>query len=93
MADIKIIAIEDLEQFKTELFEQLKELQSSKPHSRWLRSKDVRELLGISDSTLQSLRVSKVIPSYKLGSSWFYKYDEIIAALEAGKINGGASHD
>jgi len=53
----------------------------------WLRSKDVRKMLGISDSTLQTLRVTKVIPCYKLGSSWFYREDEIIAALEAGRTN------
>ena len=51
----------------------------------WLRSKDVRKMLGISDSTLQTLRVTKVIPCYKLGSSWFYREDEIIATLENGK--------
>ena len=84
---IELLMEEDLARFKTELFERLKELHSSEPQSKWLRSKDVRKLLGgISDSTLQSLRVSKSIPSYKLGNSWYYKYDEIIDALEAGKI-------
>jgi len=52
---------------------------------KWLRSKDVREMLGISDSTLQTMRINKTIPAYRLGASWFYRYDEIIAALEANK--------
>lgn len=51
----------------------------------WLRSRDVREMLGISDSTLQTLRISRAIPAYKLGNSWFYREDEIISALEKGK--------
>jgi hypothetical protein len=52
---------------------------------KWLRSKNVRQMLSISDSTLQTMRISGFIPSYKLGSSWFYREDEIIAALESGR--------
>jgi predicted DNA-binding transcriptional regulator AlpA len=52
---------------------------------RWLRSKHVRELLGISDSTLMSLRVKGIIPAYRLGDSWFYKESEILDALEGGR--------
>jgi predicted DNA-binding transcriptional regulator AlpA len=37
----------------------------------WLRSKSVREMLGISDSTLQTMRIKGTIPTYKLGSTWF----------------------
>lgn len=56
-----------------------------KNESKWLRSKDVRKMLGISDSTLQTMRINGSIPSYKLGSSWFYREDEILTALEAGR--------
>jgi len=52
---------------------------------KWLRSKHVREMLGISDSTLQTMRVNGSIPAYRLGASWFYREDEIIAALEKGR--------
>lgn len=52
---------------------------------KWLRSKHVRELLGISDSTLMSLRVKGIIPAYRLGNSWFYREDEILKALEDGR--------
>lgn len=51
---------------------------------KWLRSKHVRSMLGISDSTLQTMRINGTIPAYKLGSSWFYREDEILEALEAG---------
>lgn len=54
---------------------------------KWLRSKDVRQMLRISDSTLQSMRISGAITAYKLGSSWFYREDQIIADLEAGCVN------
>jgi len=44
-------------------------------------------MLSISDSTLQTLRINGAIPAYRLGSSWFYKYDEIMEALENGRSN------
>ncbi|SHJ47703.1 Helix-turn-helix domain-containing protein [Tangfeifania diversioriginum] len=47
----------------------------------WLRSKDVREMLGISDSTLQTMRIKGTIPAYKLGATWFYREDEILETL------------
>ena len=93
MKKLEILSNKDLVQFKDELIEQLKGLQSSQPLSKWLRSKDVRKMLGISDSTLQTMRINGTIPSYKLGTSWFYKHDEIVAALEAGKTGKRGSND
>lgn len=52
----------------------------------WLRSKDVREMLGISDSTLQTMRIKGTIPAYKLGPTWFYREDEILETLMASKV-------
>ena len=55
---------------------------------KWLRSKDVREMLGISDSTLQNMRIKGTIPAYKLDTTWFYREDEIIEALMSNRVNG-----
>jgi excisionase family DNA binding protein len=60
---------------------------------KWLRSRDVREMLGISDSTLQTMRINGTIPAYRLGSSWFYRYDEIINALEASRTSKSTRSD
>lgn len=62
-----------------------KEKKDERP-TRWLRSREVREMLGISDSTLQTLRINGSIPAYRLGSSWFYKEDEIIRSLENNRL-------
>ena len=53
--------------------------------TKWLRSRDVRKMLGISDSTLQTMRINGSIIAYKLGASWFYREDGIISALEASR--------
>lgn len=52
---------------------------------RWLRSKDVRGMLGVSDSTLQTMRINQTIPAYKLGPTWFYREDEILETLLASR--------
>lgn len=70
----------------------LKDNKEDHTTTKWLRSKHVREMLGISDSTLQTLRINGSIPAYRLGSSWFYKEDEITAALEAGKNQRGGEN-
>ena len=85
MAEVILLSKEELDSFKEELISQLKKNQNLESQSSWMRSKNVRKLLGISDSTLQTFRINGTIPSYKLGTSWFYKYDEIVAALESGK--------
>ena len=54
---------------------------------KWLRSKHVREMLAISDSTLQNMRINGAIPAYKLGSTWFYREDEILSILLANRVN------
>ncbi|WP_346856334.1 helix-turn-helix domain-containing protein [uncultured Draconibacterium sp.] len=54
---------------------------------KWLRSKNVREMLGISDSTLQNMRINGTIPAYKLGTTWFYREDEIFMILLANRVN------
>lgn len=61
-----------------------------KENIKWIRSKDVREMLGISDSTLQTMRIKGTIPAYKLGPTWFYREDEIIETLLANKNQNAA---
>jgi hypothetical protein len=51
----------------------------------WLRSSKVRQMLGISDSTLQTMRINRTLPAYKLGATWFYREDEIFESLLAGR--------
>lgn len=71
MATIEFITKEDLKQFRTDLLQDLKEalrkpklLESNK---EWLKSYEVREILKISPSTLQTLRVNGTIPYSKIG--------------------------
>lgn len=83
---------EFLRELRTVLREEIPSLKTVQPI--WMRSSQVREMLNISDSTLQTLRINGTIPAYKLGSTWMYKHDEIVAVLEANStFKEEVSHD
>jgi hypothetical protein len=82
--EIDIVTKKDLQQFKLELLQELKELigKSDKPKTEWLRSSEVRKMLKISPGTLQNLRITGVLRSTKVGGMHYYNYDDIIKVLE-----------
>ena len=86
MEKFVILTKEDLDQFKEELLSEIKKIVDPlSKRTQYLRSADVRKMLNISDSTLQTMRINGIIPAYRLDSTWFYKYEEIIDAIENGK--------
>ena len=85
-----IITSEDLMEFKLELLEDIKQLlqnQNGQPVKKWLKSPEVRELLGISPGTLQNLRINGTLPYTKIGGVLYYDYQEIIEVLEKNRIH------
>jgi len=84
---LQILTKEDLQQFKTELFQELKNIlsgQSNQPR-KWLKSYEVREMLNISPGTLQNMRVQGTISFTKIGGLTFYAYEDIIKLMESKK--------
>lgn len=80
-----IITTEDLMEFKVELLEDIKDLlenQNGHRAKKWIKSKEVRELLGISPGTLQHLRINGTLPFSKIGGVLYYEYHEIMEVLE-----------
>lgn len=85
-----IITTDDLHEFKMELLDGIKQLlanQSGQPNKKWLKSPEVRELLGISPGTLQNLRVNGTLPYTKVGGVLYYDYQEIMQLLEQNRIH------
>ena len=83
----EIITHEDLQKFRLQLLEDLSRMLSDvvqpQLYKEWLRSSEVRKILGISHGTLQNLRINGTLPYRKLGGIMFYKYDDIIKVLES----------
>jgi len=90
MTTLDLITRQDLEQFKTELFAELKKLSiaptEEQTGKKWLKSAEVRKLLQISAGTLQNLRINGTISYTKVGGLLYYKHEDIIKLLEANTI-------
>ncbi len=85
-----IITTEDLRDFKIELLDDIKQLLNNKSGQitkKWLKSPEVRELLGISPGTLQNLRVNGTLPYTKVGGVLYYDYQEIMQVLEKNRVD------
>jgi hypothetical protein len=80
----QLITLGDLEIFKRELLEEIRNLLNARNSSapkKWLRSAEVRKLLGISPATLQNLRVNGLLKYSKVGGTMFYEYDAIVRLM------------
>lgn len=85
MTPLDLITRQDLEQFKIEMFAELKKLiqiPGTASTKRWLKSVDVRKMLSISPGTLQNLRVNGTLSYTKIGGMMFYKVEDVERMLE-----------
>jgi hypothetical protein len=80
MTAIELITKEDLKQFKSELLDEIKP--GSGESKQWLKSIEVRKMLGISPGTLQNLRINGTLRFTKLGGMMYYKLEDIHKVLE-----------
>lgn len=82
----QLITVGDLEKFKTDLIQEIKNIVSKSttgPAKEWLKSTEVKKLLGISTGTLQNLRMNGSLSFSKVGGIIFYNYDEIMKLLKS----------
>ena len=88
--NVDLITREDLERFKIELLEEIRRYQQY-PRKQgqevrvWLKSYEVRKLLGISAGTLQNLRVNGTLPYTKIGGLMYYRYEEIQKLMDGSR--------
>ena len=92
----EIITHEDLQKFRLQLLEDLTRIMSgtARPqlNKEWLRSSEVRKMLGISHGTLQNLRIKNILPHRKVGGLMYYKYQDILRRLEGGGTSKPDGH-
>jgi hypothetical protein len=85
----QILTQGDLIEFKEDIIQEfkriVKECASGQPGKKWLKSTEVKKLLGISHGFLQSLRDSGVLPFTKIGGSIYYDYDDISFMMSSNK--------
>ena len=81
----QLITVDDLETFKNDLIQEFKSLlkeTTSADTKKWLKSSEVKKLLGISTGTLQNLRMNGSLSFSKVGGIIFYDYSEIAKLIE-----------
>ncbi len=82
---VNILTHEDLQQFKIELLAEIAKLFQANPsgaQKKWLKSYQVREMLGISRGTLQTMRTNKTLTATPVGGLMFYDYDDILKLMK-----------
>lgn len=86
---VEIITKQDLEDFRTLLLNDIKEIFQSKTEQtkQWLKSKEVRKLLNISPGTLQTLRINKTLSYTKIGGIIYYANKDIEKLLDENKVS------
>lgn len=84
----ELVTIGDLEDFRTKLlgdFKQILKEMKGEPGKKWLKSNEVRKMLGVSPGTLQNMRINGTLPSTKIGGIVFYDYEDIQRMLQENK--------
>lgn len=87
-APSQLVTIKDLEDFRTKLLMDIRvmlEGHLNKTTKRWLKSHEVRKMLGISAGTLQTMRNNGKIPFSKVGGLTYYDAAQIDQVLATSK--------
>lgn len=87
-----IVTTEDLMDFKLELLDEIKILLNGSVHKNenvYLKSAEVIEMLQISQSTLQTLRINGTLHYTKIGGIIYYSKAKIQKLLEDNTVQNG----
>jgi len=87
----QLVTLEDLENFKLELLSSIRQLladNNGRPAKKWLKSAEVRKLLGFSPGKLQSIRDSGLLTFTKIGGNIYYNEDDLFKLFDQNKKRG-----
>jgi hypothetical protein len=85
----QLVTIKDLDNFKNDLLIEVKKTlkeTNGQPTKRWLKTNEVRKILGISITTLLTLRINGILPYSKIGGVLYFDYDDILKVMEEKKV-------
>jgi len=79
----------DLEELKAELLKAISKISagSADMNKKWVKSKDVMRFLGISATSLQTLRINGTIPYTKLSGLHYYDMEDLQRIMDKNKQN------
>ncbi|MFH1514330.1 MAG: helix-turn-helix domain-containing protein [bacterium] len=78
----------DFDNLRDSLLKEIRLLIGAKPDAKkWLKSSEVREILGCSPGTLQNLRVNGTLEYTKIGGTIYYSTESVNDVFEKNKRN------
>ncbi|MCJ8208077.1 helix-turn-helix domain-containing protein [Mucilaginibacter sp. RS28] len=83
------VTADDLDIFRVELLAEIKKLidkHAGYPGRRWLKTEEVKKLLGASTGTLTTLRINGTLPYSRIGGILYYDAQDIENMLLSRKI-------
>jgi len=81
----QLVTLKDLHNFKNELLLEVKKSlkeNAGQPAKKWLKTAEVRKLLGVSITTLLTLRINGTLPYTKMGGCLYFDYEDIVKVME-----------
>ena len=92
---VQLVTAEDLQILKREVLSGVKDLINAAitPKKELLRNKDVKEILGISTATLQTLRINGTLTHSKVGGTLYYKYSDVMKVFDENIRKGLSSKE
>lgn len=76
---------QDIEMLRQELLQVFAKLShNASPQKEWLRTKEVRDMLGLSAGSLSNWRIKGILKPTKIDGIYYYRLSEIMALLNAG---------
>jgi hypothetical protein len=87
-----IVTPSDLEELKEDLLKEINRLlkqRSGSHQSRWLKNSEIRKMLKVSTSTLQTLRINGTLPFTKLGGIIYYDREVIENLMLENQVRNG----
>jgi len=86
----QIVTVEDLEVMKKEILDSIqrigKESNLRSPVRRWMKSAEVRALLGFSPGKLQAVRESGLLAYTKIGGNIYYDPEDLKKLFSENRI-------
>jgi len=83
----QLVTVADLEEFKTAILDSIRQIvkQSTGP-KKWLKSSEVRKMIGISPGKLQAIRESGLLAFTRIGGNIYYDPNDLFKLFEENKV-------
>jgi hypothetical protein len=83
----QLVTVADLEEFKKSILDSIRQIvkQTTGP-KKWLKSSEVRKMIGISPGKLQAIRESGLLAFTRIGGNIYYDPNDLFKLFEENKV-------